>query len=346
MNATAGHMSYVQTRHFGAILALMLTFAVAGCSERGKDVPIVPPPAEKPEPPTPDGPTQAELREARAQRNREANQTAANAGTDTVSQARRTHYSQVEHTLASGGRLRQDHQPADVSLDAETLARDFIQIALHDEYDSSGAQNPQGISAPLRKWTQPVTIRTAFGPSSDVATRRVIQGEIISYAGRLSGATGHPVTTTDGKGNFTVLVLSETERRDIGRYLKDLAPSIPANDVAKLTQLSPDIYCTVFAYSTGNSYDYAHAIALIRAELPPLMRLSCIHEELAQGMGLANDSQSVRPSIFNDDEEFALLTKHDELLLKILYDPRLRTGMMEEQAAPIVREIAGELLSN
>ena len=32
-------------------------------------------------------------------------------------------------------------------------------------------------------------------------------------------------------------------------------------------------------------------------------------------MGLANDSPEARPSIFNDDEEYALLTGHDEMLL-------------------------------
>ncbi|WP_372802367.1 DUF2927 domain-containing protein, partial [Paracoccus seriniphilus] len=46
----------------------------------------------------------------------------------------------------------------------------------------------------------------------------------------------------------------------------------------------------------------------------------------------------------NDDEEFALLTRHDELLLQILYDPRLRPGMTAAEATPIVRSIATELL--
>ena len=82
---------------------------------------------------------------------------------------------------------------------------------------------------------------------------------------------------------------------------------------------------------------------MIRAELPDRLRLSCIHEELAQGMGLANDSPDARPSIFNDDEEFAYLTAHDERLLKMLYDPRLRPGMTEAEALPIVTRIAAEL---
>ena len=61
-------------------------------------------------------------------------------------------------------------------------------------------------------------------------------------------------------------------------------------------------------------------------------------------MGLANDSPSARPSIFNDDEEFALLTKHDAMLLKMLYDKRLTPGMNAEVATPIVRSIAGEMI--
>ena len=47
----------------------------------------------------------------------------------------------------------------------------------------------------------------------------------------------------------------------------------------------------------------------------------------------------------NDDEEFAYLTRHDELLLKILYDSRLRPGMTEAEARPIVLQIARELLA-
>ena len=111
-----------------------------------------------------------------------------------------------------------------------------------------------------------------------------------------------------------------------------------------MQQLDPDNFCTVFAYSRGAVSVYSHAVALIRSELTPLLQASCIHEELAQGMGLANDSPTARPSIFNDDEEFALLTRHDELLLRILYYPRLRPGMSEAEAAPIVRRIATELL--
>ena len=74
------------------------------------------------------------------------------------------------------------------------------------------------------------------------------------------------------------------------------------------------------------------------------MRLACLHEELAQGLGLPNDSGLNRPSIFNDDEEFALLTRQDELMLSMLYDPSLRSGMTEAEARPIVQSLARRLL--
>ena len=74
------------------------------------------------------------------------------------------------------------------------------------------------------------------------------------------------------------------------------------------------------------------------------MRQACIHEEVAQGLGLPNDSLQARPSIFNDDDEFALLTNHDELLLRMLYDPRLTPGMTEAQATPVARILAREYM--
>ena len=88
---------------------------------------------------------------------------------------------------------------------------------------------------------------------------------------------------------------------------------------------------------------YTHAIAMIRAEHPPLMQRACIEEELAQGLGLANDSPYARPSIFNDEDEFATLTSMDAVMLQILYDPRLRPGMTLDEARPYLYEIAEAL---
>ena len=111
-----------------------------------------------------------------------------------------------------------------------------------------------------------------------------------------------------------------------------------------MTNLQRSTYCLVYAMSPGDSSVYNGAFALIRSEHPDLRRMACLHEEIAQGLGLANDHPQARPSIFNDDEEFALLTVMDEYMLRILYDPRLRPGMTEAEARPIVEQIATELV--
>lgn len=166
----------------------------------------------------------------------------------------------------------------------------------------------------------------------------------MGYVRRLARATGHPIST-GANPNFMVFFVSEDDRADTIAALATRIPGITRTNLAPILNLSDDIYCAVAAYATGpDKYTYTAAVAVIRAENPDLLRLSCIHEELAQGLGLANDSPAARPSIFNDDDEFALLTNHDEMLLSMLYDDRLKTGMTLLEADPVVRLLARETL--
>ncbi|SMO97047.1 DUF2927 domain-containing protein [Paracoccus laeviglucosivorans] len=297
--------------------------------------------------PRPDRPelTQAALRRERAAQARAANRAAASAAETPASRNMRSYLQGVEDALIARGKMRTD-DGSEIRLTPERLTEDFILVALHDEYVRDGDRLvSRSTPAPLRRWDRPISIRIEFGASVAPAQRARDRSDIAGYAARLQNASGHPVGLTGGDGNFDVLILSEDERRAMAPRLTALVPDIPPADVNALAELAPQNYCTVFAYSRGDSATYAQAVAVIRAETPPRLRKSCIHEEIAQGLGLANDSPLVRPSIFNDDEEFAYLTKHDELLLKILYDPRLRPGMTEAEARPIVMQIASELLA-
>ena len=325
--------------------ALLLALLLAACA----DLPAqdgLPPAATQPPPEAPT-PSQAEIRQARAERNRAANQAAAHAAAEAsdLSLAQRAFYTRMERRLIASGKLRRERVPLDAPIDAETLARNFLTIALRDEYGPDGRHaGSDGVAAPLRRWQQPVRLQLEFGASASQPLRNSITGEVAAYAQRLSRVSGHRVGMVANGGNFIILILTEDERLKIAPRLREMMPDIPAGDADMIRDLDPENACIVLAYSQHGSANYARAVALIRAELPSLMRTSCLHEEIAQGMGLANDNLQVRPSIFNDDEEFALLTRHDELLLQILYDPRLRPGMTEAEAGPIVRRIAAELL--
>ena len=329
-------------------MALGLMLALTGCGAGGPDdadQPVVaaPAPAPEPAPAPPPQRSQADIRQARAEAARAANR-AADATTASPASAQLALYlAGVESDLLGRGKLRRDRAPADATYDAEILARNFALIALRDEYGPGGLRHATDSQpAPLRRWSGPVRIQPEFGGSSDTGDRARDRATIAAVAARIARASGHDVGLTASGGNFIVLTLTEDERREIGPRLANLVPGIPASDITAIRDLARGNYCTVFAYSRGRDASYTNAVALIRAELPPRLRASCFEEELAQGMGLANDSPAVRPTVFNDDEEFALLTTHDEALLAILYDPRLRPGMEESQAAPIIRTIAAE----
>lgn len=261
------------------------------------------------------------------------------------SKALSVYYGRLQQDLITQGLLRQDGGGPDVPFTQRNLVENFIRIALFDEYTTRGGRLVQSqTESRLRRWVEPVRFSVRFGESVPKEQQIEDKKKIAAYAARLGRLTRHPVQMATTDTNFSVLVVNEDERRGLAPLLRELVPGISAESVRTVTNLPRSILCLVLAFSEGDDYAYTNAVAIVRAEHPDLMRLSCIHEELAQGMGLANDSPDARPSVFNDDEEFGLLTRHDELLLTMLYDPRMRIGMTASQAAPVAEVIAAELL--
>lgn len=247
----------------------------------------------------------------------------------------------VQKAQLEQGLLRQDGGGADTPFTSDMLARNFEQIALYNEYDGNFAG--RGGQSPLRRWESPVRVKILFGASVPPSQRRRDTVNIEAYVRRLARITGHPISTS-GAPNFMVIVASEDDRAEALVQAAQQVAGVSASSLRAMRNMRRDTYCAVAAYAAGSNPNvYTAAIAVIRAENPNLLRLSCIHEELAQGLGLANDHPAARPSIFNDDDEFALLTEQDELLLKMLYDPRLRPGMTAKEVNPRTRIIAREL---
>lgn len=256
------------------------------------------------------------------------------------------YYRRLQNDLLTQGLLRGDGGGPDTPFTDTVLARNFVRIALFDEYVTDGDfLESRATLSRLRRWDQPIRMAMEFGNSIPLAQRAKDASTVAAYSARLSRISGVNIDIVDENPNFHVLVLNEDDRRDYAERLRDLVPGIATSSVNAVINLPRDQLCIVVAFSEGGAASYSKAIAVIRGEHPELLRTSCFHEELAQGLGLANDSPQARPSIFNDDEEFGLLTTHDEFLLKILYDPRLSTGMSPAQAAPIARQIARDLLA-
>lgn len=69
----------------------------------------------------------------------------------------------------------------------------------------------------------------------------------------------------------------------------------------------------------------------------------CLHEEIAQALGPANDLFRLASSIFNDDNNHAVLTPFDMLILRALYSPELRSGMQRGEVALLLPDLLSRL---
>ncbi|MGV6811701.1 MAG: DUF2927 domain-containing protein [Brevirhabdus sp.] len=258
----------------------------------------------------------------------------------------RKYYARVETRLKAQGLLRTDGGGPDTPFSKRQLVENFVRIALYDEYTVRGGRFvAQQTPSTLRRWQSPVRLKLVFGASVSPQQRAADKAEVTRYIARLARISGADIRVTEGPANYHVLVMNTDELAAVGPRLRELVPGIDDTTLSEITNLPRFTFCSVYAFSKqGQDNVYAAAVSVIRDEHPPLLRKSCFHEELAQGLGLANDSPNARPSIFNDDEEFALLTRHDELLLKLLYDPRMTPGMDPETARRVAEVIASELL--
>ena len=257
-------------------------------------------------------------------------------------------YAGVEGDLTASGRMRRETAPSDAPFTVDDLVRNFERIALYDEYVDVGGQFVRSeTAARLRRWDRPVRVAVMTGPSVAPEAAARDRANVAAYTRRLAGLTGLDMRMGDGGDvNYLVLFMNSTERVAFAEQVRRRYPEFAPAVMHALRDTPLDTFCTAYAF--GDPADrsvYSAVMILIRAEHPPLTRLSCVHEEMAQAMGLPNDSRDARPSLFNDTLEFALLTEHDEILLRMLYDPRLRPGMTAGEARPLLPVVAADALA-
>jgi DUF2927 family protein len=243
----------------------------------------------------------------------------------------------VEKQIAKGN-LRTETAPPDAPYDAADLERNFERIALYHE---SNAKQPGSednrTRNPLQRWSGPLYYGL-FGKAVTPEDR----AEVAWLMGRIAELTGLEVAEAEGNWNFLILITEPDEREVVNADLAKLNPTLAAT--FGWWQENSQLICVANnLFSTDDRNVIAAGLVVIGSEVTGLLRRACLQEEIVQALGLANDHPDVRPSIFNDDGEFALLTEHDERLLRILYDPRLETGMTAAEAMPVVRQIIAEI---
>ena len=251
-------------------------------------------------------------------------------------------YDQTESLYVAEAKFRKDYAPADAPVDAETVARNFLTIAFETESQLAGEETVvSGEEIRLLRWPGDITFSTRGATPED----QQYLGALISRISPLINRQIVPVpVATDAQ--IRILVVRSSERYAILEALQEVGRGPIAGFVQAWVE-RPSFPCigSIVNDQTENG-GIRFGLILIKAELQHDFRRACLTEEFVQTLGLLNDSPEVRPSIFNDDQEFIELTRHDEYLLRILYDPRLRIGMTRDEAEPTVRMIAQELLAD
>lgn len=262
-----------------------------------------------------------------------------------ASQALTLYYAGVQAELLSQGLMRTDTGAKDAPFSARMLANNFIRIAFFDEFDSSsGSLVARPIEKRLRRWDKPVRVGLHFGASVPQAERAIERARVASFLARLSKLTGHSIQLASTGANFQLHILNTDEIKAIGPTVRRTDPDIGTAELQSIVNMPDSTYCQVTTSINEGTNLIERAFAVIRTEHPDLLHLSCLHEEISQGLGLPNDSPQARPSIFNDDQEFALLTPMDEMMLRMLYDKRLTPGMTAAEARPIIEHLADALV--
>ena len=250
-------------------------------------------------------------------------------------------YAVIEQVYREDAKFRTDYDPVDAPFDAATLAANFAVVAQQSETQTiDDTVIIQGNSIPITRWEKPIRLWTTGETLEDIQHLEALSNRIE----RLTPLSVE-LTTQAEDANVFVLIADADERRD----LVDAIDAFSRDRASPLVKAWPDLPeypCIARVLIDPNDNTLQTAMIFLKSELSGDFRASCLTEEFVQALGLFNDGPEIRPSIFNDDAEFIELTRHDEYLLRILYDRRLRAGMSQTEAEPIVRVIAAELLAD
>lgn len=257
----------------------------------------------------------------------------------------RKYYNRLEERKLSLGLLRQDGGGTDTPFDAEDIVEAFEQLAFYNEYKIGENQLlPNTDMVNLGKWNSNINISMRFGNSVAAKQKDKDLLEIHNLLFILSEATKHKIKISNKNINMYIVVGNQKEVAELTSKIGAKLPEFDPKRIPIITKLPKDIHCLAMtSMSAEPNSEIKSALIIIRSELPKLMRIACFHEEIAQSLGLTNDSHLARPSIFNDDDEFATLTKLDKILLQILYDNRLNSGISKQNSSQLVRQIAKEI---
>ncbi len=208
------------------------------------------------------------------------------------------------------------------------LVEAFVELALKSDYSTR--------VHPVRKWTTPIRYMLVHR----VGEEEVHAALVITHLGQIARITGLDIepATAAGEANYVVVLTREDMlEADTLQFLGS------ARDGGRERFFRDSICLASFRANPKGSILRAAAMIPVDRARGKGDLLGCVAEELTHMLGLSNDTHLPLPTIFSHGTVRGALSGLDYLMLKMLYDPRVKPGMKEAALRPILHGIAIEL---
>ncbi len=208
----------------------------------------------------------------------------------------------------------------------------FKTIVFGAEYDKKQA------STIIYKWQGPVRIYLQYsGVKPNPQYREFIKDHAIT----LRRVTRLPILLI-GNPKLANIKIIFVKRARMGKL------KLPQVSPKMLTRLASPGGCYFVAYKSGPGKKQAgrihSSIIVVNAERDISGINHCLLEEIVQSIGMPNDSNKLRPSIFSDKDRLFELSPVDKIMLRVLYDNKMKMGMKPKQAQITASKITTALL--
>lgn len=233
-------------------------------------------------------------------------------------------------TLAPTAAAYAQSAPKSDTLSVDGLVNNFDTVVF-------GQAGTQAANAFIVKWPQDTVTLALEEPHAriDPAMSKKFLGMVKNHVAMLSKLTGkkfrgvHDAATADIRIFFV-------RQADMGKIY---GPNIDPKAVEAGAKAGG---CYSIRWRKTAS-ELFKVITVVNVERDPALTDSCLLRELTQSMGLPHNSDAMRPSIFSKGDHLETLSLPDQILIRTLYDPRMKAGMKREEALKTARTIISEM---
>ncbi len=209
----------------------------------------------------------------------------------------------------------------------EYITNSFVAVAMNEKAKGSVGE--------IKKWQKPIYYEIKHHINDIDLHERLVA----LHFSQIREITGLKIQPADrhNPANLTIVLTSEK------RYQHDIAQYFKLDENAKVTKAMAKKIGSASIFTRGDNSIQRAAVVIptdrARAEARLLASLS---EMLTQVLGFPNRSTKVYPSVLNDRSRDHFLSGLDYLMLKILYDERVQSGMTSRKTRAAVNQIIAE----